>query len=312
MLNRREVLVGGVATGIAVLARRTDVLYGAASQPATPLNFRPPAGTTDTHRHIFGDAQKYPYSPTSRYLLEPATVDDMRKLDRALRVDRVVLIQPSGYGTDNRCLLDGLKALGSNSRGAIAIDDKISDKTLDEMHQAGVRAVRMDPVPARIADVASRIKGRGWHINTAVQIGALDVLQDTFATAPVPIVIDHYAGAKVAAGTSQKGFDSLLRLLKSGNVYMKMSHLEGPSTQAPGYADVEVLAKAVLATNHERLLWGTDWPHIGNTRPAATGVSPYLNYDDGLIFNELASWVGDAARLKTILVDNPARLYGFR
>lgn len=319
MLTRREAIIGAVATGLIVAVRRTDTLLATGPRPATPLNFKPPAGTTDTHRHIFGDLQRYPYAPTSGYRHEPAAAEDMATLDHALHVDRVVLIQPSGYGTDNSCLLDGLKALGAKSRGIIAIDDTTSDSALDQMHRAGVRGIRMNigrgpEATQRLADAAARIKGRGWHINTAFQLGLLESLQDAIAASPVPVVLDHYAGAKAADRTSQSGFDVLLKLLKSGNIYMKMSRLHNLSTQAPGYADVEPLARAVLAANPERLLWGTDWPHAG-IRPEGfkpTDISPYFKYDDGLIFNEFASWVGDPARLKTILVDNPARLYGFR
>jgi predicted TIM-barrel fold metal-dependent hydrolase len=319
MLTRREALVGAVSTGFVAAAARVESLLAKGPQPATAVNFKPPSGTTDTHRHIFGDLQRYPYAPTSGYRHEPATADDMRMLDRAMHIDRVVLIQPSGYGNDNSCLLDGLKALGPKSRGVVALDEKTPDKTLDDMHKAGVRGVRLNigrtPAEAkeRVAAAASRIRGHGWHINTAVQMGLLEGYQDAFVQSPVPIVLDHYAGAKASDGTTQKGFDALEKLLKSGNVYMKMSRLHNVSSQAPGYVDVAPLAKAVLAVNHERLLWGTDWPHAG-VRPqgfSPTDISPYFKYDDGLIFNEFASWVGDPARLKTILVDNPARLYGF-
>jgi predicted TIM-barrel fold metal-dependent hydrolase len=319
MLTRREAIVRAVATGLAIAARHTETLLAAGPQPATPLNFKTPAGTTDTHRHIFGDLQRYSYAPTSGYRHEPATAEDMAQLDRALHIDRIVLIQPSGYGTDNSCLLDGLKALGPKSRGVVAIDDKTPETALDEMQRAGVRGIRLNigrgpEARQRLADAAARIKNRGWHINTALQLGLLESVHDALAESPVPIVLDHYAGAKAADGTSQSGFDILLELLKSGKVYVKMSRLHNVSTQAPGYSDVRPLAETVLAANPERLLWGTDWPHAG-VRPDGykpTDISPYFKYDDGLIFNEFASWVGDTARLKTILVDNPARLYGFR
>src|SRR5262245_16282939 len=109
MLTRREALFGTVAAGISVITRGNTLLSAAGPQPATAVNFPPPAGTTDTHRHVFGDLTKFPYSPNSGYRHEPATIDDMRKLDRTLHVARRVLIQPSGYGTDNSCLLDTLK-----------------------------------------------------------------------------------------------------------------------------------------------------------------------------------------------------------
>jgi predicted TIM-barrel fold metal-dependent hydrolase len=246
----------------------------------------------------------------------------MRTLDRTMHIDRRVLIQPSGYGTDNSALLDGLKAFGpAVCRGVVAIDEKTPDKSLDDWDKLGVRGVRAtlgqtaQEARQRLSLLTPRVKSRGWHINTAIQkIAALDGLQEVLATAPVPIVLDHYAGADAADGTSQAGFDTLVKLLKSGNVYVKMSRLHNVSKKAPGYADVEPLAKALVAAAPTRLLWGTDWPHAG-IRPegySRTDVSPYFKYDDGLIFNEFAAWVGNPATLKTILVDNPARLYGFK
>src|SRR5581483_10978612 len=177
---------------------------------ATALNFQPPSGCTDTHRHIFGDLQKYPYAPTSGYRHPPAWVDDMRTLDRTMHIDRRVLIQPSGYATDNSALLDGLKAFGpAVCRAVVAIDDKTPDKSLDDWHKMGVRGVRATlgqtaaDAKQRLAALAPRLKGRGWHINTAIQkISALDGLQEVLATAPVPIVLDHYAGAAAKDGTS--------------------------------------------------------------------------------------------------------------
>lgn len=322
MLTRRQILASGAAAGLTTFFRGNQEVFAEAPQPATALNFRPPAGCTDTHRHIFGDLTKYPYAPTSGYRHEPAWVEDMRKLDRTMHVDRRVLIQPSGYGTDNSALLDGLKAFGANvCRGVVAIDDKTPDTSLDEWDRQGVRGVRatlgQTPQEAkqRLAALASRLKGRAWHVNTAIsKISMLEGLQDIFATAPVPVVIDHYAGATAADGPAQAGFEVLLKLLKSGNVYVKMSRLHNLSSKAPGYADVEPLARAIVAASHDRLLWGTDWPHAG-IRPegfSRTDISPYFKYDDGLVFNEFAAWVGSPATLKTILVDNPARLYGFR
>jgi predicted TIM-barrel fold metal-dependent hydrolase len=129
----------------------------------------------------------------------------------------------------------------------------------------------------------------------------------------VPVVLDHYAGAKASDGPAQRGFSTLIQLLKSGNVYVKLSRLHNLSTQKPGYADVRPLTEALVAASPRQLLWGTDWPHAGIRPPgfSATDVSPYFAYDDGLILNEFASWVGNADRLKQILVDNPARLYEF-
>jgi predicted TIM-barrel fold metal-dependent hydrolase len=322
MVTRRQALITITASGAAALASRMDQSVAAqAPMPATPINFKPPAGTTDTHRHVFGDIARYPYAPTSGYRHPTAFIAEMNRFDAALGIERSVLIQPSGYGTDNSALLDAMKGVERKSiRGVVALGDQTSDTTMMEWHAAGVRGIRVglgsDPAGAsmRLKSAADRIKGQGWHINAAIsQIAAIDGLADTVAHLSVPVVLDHYAGAKASDGVAQKGFATLLQLLKSGNFYLKMSRLHNLSDQAPGYADVRPLAVAVIAANTERLLWGTDWPHAG-IRPegySATDTSPYFKYDDGLVFNEFAAWVGNSARLETILVDNPARLYGF-
>lgn len=320
MVTRREALLTVAAGSIGAMMTSSDELFAQAPQPATPLAFKPPAGATDTHRHVFGDLGKYPYASTSGYRHPPAWIADMNRLDKALGVSRYVLIQPSGYATDNSALLDVLKqARPDTARGIVAIDERTPDALLDEWHKLGVRGIRVglggsaDAV-ARLRASTDRIAARGWHVNTAIsQMAMLDTLADTLTSLPVPVVLDHYAGAKASAGTSQKGFATLLQLLKSGKIYLKMSRLHNLSTAAPGYADVRPLAQAVVAANPDRLLWGTDWPHAGIRGEGLnpTDISPYFNYDDGLVFNEFASWVG-SSHLKTILVDNPAGLYGFR
>lgn len=321
MLTRRKAIFGVAATGLATIAARNTELLAEVPQPSTALNFTPPAGATDTHRHVFGDPAKYPYAPTSGYRHEPAFLDEMKKLDSALRIDRSVLVQPSAYADDNRAMLDVMRAVGPRSiRGIVGIGDATTDATMDEWHRAGVRGVRVGIGGAapealqRLRSAASRISGHKWHINTAIgQIAQIEGLADGLAALSVPVVLDHYAGASASGGTTQAGFSTLLQLLKSGNVYVKLSRLHNLSTQAPGYADVRPLAEALVAASPRQLLWGTDWPHAGIRPPgySATDVSPYFNYDDGLILNEFASWVGSPATLKTILVDNPARLYDF-
>ena len=323
MLTRRQAILSVAATGVAAFVTRVvdEPLSAQAPMPATAVNFKPPVGTTDTHRHVFGDIAKYPYAPTSGYRHPTAFVDEMKRFDAAMHIDRSVLIQPSGYGTDNSAIFDAMKLVDAKIvRAVVAIDDKTSDKTLSDWHAAGVRGIRVGlgrveaDAKVRLKSAADRIKGHGWHVNTAIgEIASLEGLADTLAHLSVPVVLDHYAGLKASAGTSQNGFSTLLQLLKGGNVYLKMSRLHNISTQAPGYADIQPLATAILGANRNRLLWGSDWPHAGVRAPGAkpTDVSPYFQYDDGLIFNEFASWVGSPARLKTILVDNPAKLYGF-
>jgi predicted TIM-barrel fold metal-dependent hydrolase len=318
MLTRREALIGIAATGMAVWGRRSDA-FADVPQPATPVNFSVPPGACDTHTHLFGDPQRYPYAATAGYRHPPATPDDMRALQRALRLERVVVVQPSAYGTDNRCTLDGVQALGSRARGVVAIEENASDAELDRMDARGARGVRLnagqtpDEARKRLTAMAGRLAGRKWHINTAVQLPMLAALQEFLVRSPVPILIDHFAGAQAAAGIQQPGFEVLVNLLKTGNIYLKISRISNISKLAPDYTDVVPIAKALIAANPQRILWGTDWPHAGSRAPgaSATDISPYAQIDDGRVFNQFPIWAPDPAQRKTILVDNPARVYGF-
>ena len=319
MLTRRQALLNMAAAATAAALPHDGEAATAVPQPATPVTFRVPAGACDTHTHVFCDPEQFPYASTSRYRHMPATPGDLCMLHRALHVDRVVIIQPSAYGTDNRCTIDGVTQLGSRARGVVAIDDNTPDAALDEMAAAGVRGIRVNlgrslaAAQPRLDAAARRVAGRGWHVNTAVSLSLLEGLSEQLSGSPAPIVIDHFAGAEAARGTQQPGFDVLLDLLRTGAIHVKLSRIHNVSTEAPDYGDVAPLAQALIAANPERILWGTDWPHAGIRAPgySATDVSPYLQIDDGRVFNQLAVWAPDPGLRRTILVDNPARLYGF-
>jgi predicted TIM-barrel fold metal-dependent hydrolase len=142
----------------------------------------------------------------------------------------------------------------------------------------------------------------------------IEAMHKDLIASPVPIVFDHFGGAQAALGPGQAGFDVLLDLLRSGRAYVKISAPYRGSTKAPDYADMGPLARALVAANLQRILWGTDWPHPdtsqgGGRKP--TDVSPLRQVDDGRVFNQLAIWVPNAGERSTILVENPKTLYGF-
>ena len=323
MLSRRDVLLGAVA-GAAALARRTTGVWAAASQPGTPVRFDVPAGACDCHTHIFGVPARFPFAADRVYTPEPASVEEMRALHRALHMDRVVIVQPSVYGTDNACTLDAVRQFGPRARAIAVIDDKVSTAALDAMHKAGVRGIRInlatsgltDPAAAghRLQMAVEQLVGRSWHIQMYTAMAVIDAIKDQVMTSPIPIVFDHFGGAQAALGTAQAGFDALLGLVRSGKAYVKISGAYRSSNARPDYSDVAPLAKALIAANPERMLWGSDWPHPDSSRLAgrkATDIAPLLQIDDGRVLNQLAVWAPDAAQRKTILVDNPARLYGY-
>ena len=157
------------------------------------------------------------------------------------------------------------------------------------------------------------MKSRGWHVQVYTNLAVISGIKDLVQSAPVPAVFDHFGGAQAAQGLEQPGFADLVELVRAGKAYVKISGAYRSSTQAPDYADVAPLAKALIAANADRVVWGSDWPHPAGAAPGrpVTDVSPPFQIDDGRLLNQLAVWAPDPAIRGKILVDNPARLYGF-
>ena len=286
------------------------------------MNFDVPPRACDCHVHVFGDAKKYPFFAGRSYTPETASPDELRRLLSALRLQRVVIVQPSVYGTDNSCTLDGMRELGNRARGVAVIDDKTTDAQLDAMGKAGIRGIRLnlatsginDPAVARqrFENAVARVRNRGWHIQINTQLPVIDALSQQLLASPVPIVIDHFGGAVAARGLDQPGFGALLILVKSGNAYVKISgSADSVSTQGD-LADVAPFARALVAANPQRILWGTNWPHPGSAPVAGrkpTDLALHVQTDDGNVLNLLPVWVPDAATRRLILTENPDRLY---
>jgi predicted TIM-barrel fold metal-dependent hydrolase len=321
MQTRRTVMLGTIATGIAMQTRN---LFAKASQPATPVSFDVPVGACDCHTHIHGDPEKFPFFAGRVYTPETALPEEMAALHKSIRMQRVVIVTPSVYGTDNSATLYGMKARGADARGVAVIDDKTPESDLDAMDRAGVRGIRLNLATGGISDPAvarqrlqsgiDRVKSRGWHVQIYTDLKMISALKDQLAASPVPLVFDHFAGAQAALGADQPGFADVIELVKGGKAYVKISGAYRASKAAPDYADVIPLAKALIAANPDRLVWGTDWPHPDSVTPAGkkpTDVTPLLQIDDGRLLNQLPVWTSDAAIRTKILVTNPGRLYGF-
>jgi predicted TIM-barrel fold metal-dependent hydrolase len=318
MISRRAMLAvaGGAFSGR--LAR------GKAAQPATKVNFAVPAGACDCHTHIFGDPAQFPMIVERTYTPETASPDEMSAMLKALGVERVVIVTPSVYGTDNAATLFGIRKLGRRARGVAVIDSRTSENELDAMGRGGICGIRLNLATAgaaspeegrrRFEEAAARMAPRRWHVQIYASLAVVAGIRDLVERSPVPVVFDHFGGAQAALGTGQAGFSDLLALVKSGNAYVKISGAYRASTQAPDYPDAAPLAKALIAANPERILWGTDWPHPDTARTPGrkpTDVSPLLQIDDGHLMNQLAVWAPDAPTRRQILRDNPARVYGF-
>jgi predicted TIM-barrel fold metal-dependent hydrolase len=286
-------------------------------------SFVVPAGACDCHVHIFGDPEQFPFSSARVYTPDIAPPDELAALHKALGIQRVVIVTPSVYGTDNSATLFGMQARGNDARGVAVIDDKTPERDLDAMDAAGIRGIRLNLATAGITNPAvgrerfqsgvARARRRNWHVQMNTTPAMIGAIKDLVLDSPVPVVFDHFGGAVASRGPEQPGFRDLLDLLRSGRAYVKISGAYRSST-LPDYSDVAPLARAVIAANVDRVLWGTDWPHpdsatVPGRKP--TDVAPRLKVDDVQVLNQLPAWAPDAMVRRKILVDNPARLYGF-
>jgi predicted TIM-barrel fold metal-dependent hydrolase len=277
-----------------------------------------PAGTIDCHNHVMGPQAKYPYTAERAYTPPEATVAQLKALRAQVHTARNVLVTPSVYGTDNRCLVDALGELQGTARGIAVLPLDVSDAELKRLDAAGVRGIRIAlgrydarTAPAALSAFAPRFAPLGWNIEVVGNLDAWAPMFPAMADLKVPVVLDHFAGANGGAGVQQDGFAKLLDLLKGGNAYVKLSAPYNRS-KAADWSDMLPLAHALVAARPDRMLWGTNWPHPDQIpgRPLSE-ITPYHVVDNPNLIRVLAEWVPDAGTRKTILVDTPRRLYRF-
>ena len=325
MVSRRDMLFTMAATGAAMLHRGATAVTSADAQvDTTRVDFPIPAGACDCHVHVFGDASRFPMSPDRGYTPPPAPADELRRFLRSLRMDRVVIVSASVYGTNNDCALDALRQLGRRARGVANVAPEAADAELERLQRGGIRGLRLNFETQGVADpkeaierfrmASARASRLGWHIQVNTRLPIVAAMEEHVLAGTATVVFDHFAQADTLRGVDQPGFSSLVRLLKSGRAYVKISAAYRIATRPSDYSDVAPLAKALIAANPERVLWGSDWPHPDAARRPGrrpTDVAPPLPVDDGRVLNQLAVWAPDAEIRRTILVENPARLYGF-
>ena len=263
-----------------------------------------PKNATDCHHHIYDS--RFPVDPRAKLRPGDATVADYRLLQKRIGTTRNVIVQPSTYGVDNRCMLDALRQLGlTATRGIAVVDTKVSESTLRELQAAGICGIRFNLVQAGVTTVemieplAKRVAGLGWHLQIYALAEQIQMGMPMWRNLPVPVVFDRLGHVSAPA---EPVFGAIARLLQSGKCWIKLSgaYMEtklGP----PTYADTGEVSKAYIKEAPERLVWGTNWPH------PTTSDKP----DDALLFDLLAQWCPNAALRTRILVDNPAKLYGF-
>jgi len=290
----------------------------------TAPGFAMPAGATDCHVHVFGPADRFAFAPARTYTPGDASLADLKRLHTFLGIERVVVVHPSPYGADNACSIDAARWIGPSARVVAVIEGGESDATLEAMHQSGVRGVRLnlhstgvfepEAAWAGFEAAARRVASLGWHVQTFTSLDMIAALAGRLASLPVTLVIDHFGHAQASRGPDQEGFAALLGLVAGGKTYVKLSAGYRISSE-PGWSDIPPIAKALIAANPGRVVWGSDWPHPGGgARTAASidTIEPFQPIDDGAALDRLRDWcAGDAGLLRRILVDNPARLYDF-
>ncbi len=291
----------------------------------TPAVFVPPPGGCDCHTHVFGPYDRYPLAKERSYTPPAAPVDDLiARLDRT-GLQRAVIVQPSAYGTDNRRTLDAVRAYPVRLRAVVVIDGSETDAELARMHESGARGVRLNLISAggprgtTVGDLlrrtAARIKPLGWHLQIYTDLDVVADHAEVLQALGVDVVLDHMAKVDAALGAAHPQFAVLRRLLDGGRFWVKLSGTYRVSPDYYGKDAVTRLARALIASNPGRMVWGTDWPHLANHNQTASTEPPTIDYhaiDYGRLLSLLTEWTeNDAALIETILSTNPARLYGF-
>ncbi len=285
------------------------------SEPIRPLAaverpaFKVPVGACDAHMHVFGPEEIYPRVPHPHYTLPFGDVGHFQAMMTILNLDRFVIVQPSFYGTDNRCMLDALERVGDVARGVVNIEPDFLDAELGRFHALGVRAVRLDlfkrsawplaDIQAFVTTMAAKVAPLGWHLQFYAPGYIVRDLIGFLAGLEIDFCIDHMGYMLAEDGLTASDFDKLLDLTTHGRCWLKLS---GPYRIAKkaGYAAVESVARAIVTAAPDKTIWGSDWPHI-----------PGSGRDTGELLNLLQSWAPDETVRNRILADNPARLFGF-
>jgi len=276
--------------------------------PRSP-RLKAPPGATDTHFHILGPATSYPYISNREYTPPDALPSTCRRLFQTLGIQRAVLVQPSVYGQNNNCMEDSARQLGVATRMVAVVPLTTSDKELRRLHDAGVRSVRFILAhigglpPADLERFSERIKAMGWHIQLLLRPSHIIDLETRLAKLTTEFVIDHIGLIRPSeGGLSQPAFQALLRLLRTGRCWVKLTGGYRISSLEPPYRDVIPFVEALVRERSDRILWGSDWPHV-----MVKAQMP--NTTD--LFDLLLDWVPDERIRTQVLVDNPQTLFQF-
>lgn len=275
----------------------------------TPV-FKVPAGACDAHCHVFGPGDIFPYVATRKYTPPDAPKESLRKLHDILGIDRAVIVQASCHGTDNTAMLDAIASSDGRYRGVCNAAEEFVGEHFDELHEGGIRGVRFNfvkhlggaPDLDRMRRIIDRVKHLRWHVELHFDAKDLIAYEDVIDSIPLPVVIDHMGRVPAIDGVEQQPFQSLLKKLRgSDSLWVKVSGSERISAAGPPFADAAPFAAACIKAAPDRCIWGTDWPHP-NVR-----IMP----NDADLVDIIPQMMPDPDMQQMVLVDNPARLFGF-
>jgi len=276
--------------------------------PVKP-KYIPPPNACDGHCHIFGPAAKFPYAPNRSYTPEDAGKERLAALHKHLGLSRAILVQASCHGTDNSAMLDAMASSNGAWRGVAMIRPDESDKEVERLHAAGVRGARVNfvahlggaPDMKAVDNVVALISPFGWHIQLHMDAHDIESYRPFLNKLKIPFIIDHMGRPEAKLGVQQDAFVQMLDLMKNPLAWTKVSGPERISSTGKPFHDAEPFVRELIAAAPERILWGTDFPHPN------VKIMP----NDGELVDLFAKFCDDATLRRKILVENPARLYGF-
>ncbi len=265
-----------------------------------------PPGTCDTHLHVYD--KRFPVAPTALFPAPDAPLAAYRPVQRRLGVDRIVIVQPTTYGTDNRSTLDGIAAFGSGARGIVVVESGVADVELQRLTDLGVRGIRYHMLPGGVLaweslpEMAARVQEVGWHVQLQMDGRLFAERELMLRRLPGTLVVDHVGRFHAPVAVDDPAFVALCRLVESGRCWVKLSApYESANAGPPAYPQTSALAKALVKLAPQRMVWASNWPHPSLKDPP----------DEADLLDLLLDWAPDETTRRRILVDNPAVLYGF-
>ncbi|MBW8639976.1 amidohydrolase family protein [Hoeflea sp. WL0058] len=277
--------------------------------PSTP-QLQLPAGATDTHCHVFGPVDRFPYAPESGFKPGDAPKEKLFELHDMLGIERCVIVQSGCHGFDNTVVADAIAARPGRYLGVALAPPDIPDSHIAELAEQGFRGLRFNYMshlapgadPDALRALSKRLADANWHLLIHMEDRLIAELAPVLAALPIPVVVDHMGRIDASKGIDQAPFAQLLKLLENEHVWVKVSGCERASRLDPPYADALPFARKLVETYPDRVLWGTDWPH-----PNFRADPP----DDGGLVDLIGAFAPSEGARQALLVDNPQRLYAF-